>query len=72
MEAQNLPKKIGLTEPYVRILYGPDITVRTKHVHKNSNPKWHKHFVLKGLYPKIIFEVFSFSILGRVRFLQSS
>ena len=58
--------KNGTSDPYVRILYGPDITVKTSHISKNLNPKWNKHFVFKGRFPKIIFEVFDYNTLSKV------
>ena len=71
IEAKDLPAmdRGGTSDPFVRILYGPEITVKTGHVNKNLNPKWHKHFALKGKFPKIIFEVFDHDAIGRVSFL---
>ena len=68
IEAKDLPAmdRGGTSDPFVRILYGPEITVKTGHVNKNLNPKWHKHFALKGKFPKIIFEVFDHDTLGKV------
>jgi len=67
IEAKDLPgmDKGGSSDPFVRILYGPEITVKTGHVNKTLNPKWHKHFALKGKFPKIIFEVFDHDTIGR-------
>jgi len=67
LEAKGLPSmdKGGSSDPFVRILYGPDITVKTGHVNKNLNPIWHKHFTLKGKFPKIIFEIFDHDVIGR-------
>ena len=70
IEAKDLPAmdRGGTSDPFVRILYGPDITVKTGHVNKNLNPKWHKHFALKGKFPKIIFEVLDHDTFGKVFF----
>jgi len=55
----------GSSDPFVRILSGPEITVKTGHVNHPLNPKWHKHFALHGKFPKVIFEVFDHDAIGK-------